>query len=122
MAEDQRLSAVEYIDRFFDELREEVRSNPRLAARLVKALGGNVVFEDEDKAEIANPYVLAASGAKSRFYSVYGAMKPAEIKKVLKQNNLATSIDMNGKSAAQLVDMLFERASGKVAERKSSIF
>ena len=122
MAEDQRLSAVEYIDRFFDELREEVRSNPRLAARLVKALGGNVVFEDEDKADIANPYVLAASGAKSRFYSVYGAMKPAEIKKVLKQNNLATSIDMNGKSAAQLVDMLFERASGKVSERKSSIF
>ena len=122
MAEDQRLSAVEYIDRFFDELREEVRSNPRLAARLVKALGGNVVFEDEDKAEIANPYVLAASGARSRFYSVYGAMKPAEIKKVLKQNNLATTIDMNGKSAAQLVDMLFERASGKVSERKSSIF
>jgi len=122
MAEDQRLSAVEYIDRFFDELREEVRSNPRLAARLVKALGGNVVFEDEDKADLANPYVLAASGAKSRFYSVYGAMKPAEIKKVLKQNNLATTIDMNGKSAAQLVDMLFERASGKVSERKSSIF
>jgi hypothetical protein len=122
MAEDKRLSAVEYIDRFFDELREEVRSNPRLAARLVKALGGNVVFEDEDKADLANPYVLAASGAKSRFYSVYGAMKSAEIKKVLKQNNLATTIDMNGKSAAQLVDMLFERASGKISERKSSIF
>ena len=122
MAEDKRLSAVEYIDRFFDELREEVRSNPRLAARLVKALGGNVVFEDEDKADLANPYVLAASGAKSRFYSVYGAMKSAEIKKVLKQNNLATTIDMNGKSAAQLVDMLFERASSKVGERKSSIF
>jgi hypothetical protein len=122
MAEDKRLSAVEYIDRFFDELREEVRSNPRLAARLVRALGGNVVFEDEDKADLANPYVLAASGAKSRFYSVYGAMKSAEIKKVLKQNNLATTIDMNGKSAAQLVDMLFERASGKISERKSSIF
>lgn len=122
MAEDQRLSAVEYIDRFFDELREEVRSNPRLASRLVKALGGNVVFEDEDKVEISNPYVLAATGPKSRFYSVYGAMKPAEIKKVLKQNNLATAIDMNGKSAAQLVDMLFERASSKVGERKSSIF
>jgi hypothetical protein len=122
MAEDQRLSPVEYIDRFFDELREEVRSNPRLAARLVKALGGNVVFEDKDKTEIANPYVLAASGAKAHFYSTFGAMKPAEIKKVLKQNNLATAIDMNGKSAAQLVDMLFDRASGKVSERKSSIF
>jgi hypothetical protein len=121
MAEDQRLSAVEYIDRFFDELREEVRSNPRLAARLVKALGGNVVFEDEAKSEVVNPMILAA-GPKARFYAVYSAMKPAEIKKVLKQNNLATAVDMNGKTPAQLVDMLYDRAYGKVSERKSSMF
>jgi hypothetical protein len=55
MAESPGLTPVEYIDRFFDELRMEVRSNPKLAARLVKALGGTVVFEDEAKAEIASP-------------------------------------------------------------------
>ena len=65
MAESPGLTPVEYIDRFFDELRAEVRSNPKLAARLVKALGGNVVFEDETKAEVANPYQLASSGTKA---------------------------------------------------------
>jgi hypothetical protein len=122
MAEDQRLSPVDYIDRFFDEIRTEIRSNPRLAARLVTALGGNVVFEDAAKADVANPFVLAASGSKARFYSVFASMKPAQIRKVLKENNLATSIDMGGKNAEQLVDMLFNRVSAKVDERKSSIF
>jgi hypothetical protein len=122
MAEDKRLTPVEYLDRFFDELRDEVRSNPKLAARLVKALGGEVVFEDQAKADVANPYALAAQGSKARFLSVFGAMKLSEIRRVLKENNLATRVDMNGKSAGQLVEMLFERASGKVKERRSSVF
>jgi hypothetical protein len=121
MAESPRLTPVEYIDRFFDELRAEVRSNPKLAARLVKALGGNVVFEDETRADVANPYQLATAG-KSNFMSVFGKLKLPELKKVLKDNNLATRVDMNGKSAEQLVDMLYDRASMKVSERKSSIF
>ena len=121
MAESPRLTPVEYIDRFFDELRAEVRSNPKLAARLVKALGGNVVFEDETKADVANPYQLATAG-KSNFMSVFGKLKLPELKKVLKDNNLATRVDMNGKSAEQLVDMLYDRAAMKVSERKSSIF
>jgi hypothetical protein len=122
MAESTRLTPVEYLDRFFDELREEVRSNPRLAARLVKALGGNVVFDDADKVDVANPYSLAASGNKAKFLSVFSSMKLPEIRKVLKDNNLATRIDMNGKTAGQLVEMLYDRASSKVSERKSSIF
>ncbi len=121
MAEGSRLTPVEYLDRFFDELRQEVRSNPKLAARLVKALGGDVVFEDEHKAEIANPYALA-NGPKAKFLSVFSSMKLPEIKRVLKDNNLATRIDMNGKSAGQLVEMMYDRAASKVKERKSSMF
>jgi hypothetical protein len=122
MAEDSRLTPADYLDRFFDELREEVRSNPKLAARLVKALGGTVVFEDETRADIANPYTLAAAGSKSRFYSVFATMKPNQVKKVLRDNNLATPIDMAGKNVTQLIDMMFDRASSKVSERKSSVF
>lgn len=122
MAQGPGLTPVEYIDRFFDELRAEVRSNPALAARLVKALGGNVVFEDETKADVANPYALAASASKAQFYGVFGTMKLAQLKKVLKDHNLATRVDMNGKSAAQLVEMLYDRALHKVSERRSSSF
>lgn len=122
MAESPGLTPVEYIDRFFDELRAEVRANPALAARLVKALGGNVVFENEAKADIANPYALAAEGDKARFFAVFGTMKLGDLKKVLKENNLATRVDMTGKNAEQLVDMMYTRASRKVHERKSSMF
>jgi hypothetical protein len=41
---------------------------------------------------------------------------------VLKDNNLATRVDMTGKSVSQLVEMLYERASSKVRERTSSMF
>lgn len=122
MAESPGLTPVEYIDRFFDELRAEVRANPALAARLVKALGGNVVFDNEAKADVANPYALAAEGDRARFFSVFGTMKLGDIKKVLKENNLATRVDMTGKNAEQLVDMMYTRASRKVQERKSSIY
>lgn len=122
MAQGPGLTPVDYIDRFFDELRAEVRSNPALAARLVKALGGNVVFEDETKGDVANPYALAASSTKAQFFGVFGSMKLAQLKKLLKDHNLATKVDMNGKSAAQLVEMMYERARTKVSERRSSAF
>jgi hypothetical protein len=122
MAQGPGLTPVEYIDRFFDELRAEVRSNPALAARLVKALGGNVVFEDETRADVANPYALAASSTKAQFLAIFGSMKLAQLKKVLKDHNLATKVDMNGKSAEQLVTMMYDRASSKVSERRSSMF
>jgi hypothetical protein len=38
MGEGPQLTPVEYLDRFFDELRDEVRSNPKFAARLVEML------------------------------------------------------------------------------------
>jgi hypothetical protein len=122
MAQGPGLTPVEYIDRFFDELRAEVRSNPALAARLVKALGGNVVFEDETRADVANPYALAASSTKAQFLAIFGSMKLAQLRKVLKDHNLATKVDMNGKSAEQLVTMMYDRASSKVSERRSSMF
>jgi hypothetical protein len=49
-------------------------------------------------------------------------MKLGDIKKVLKDHNLATRVDMTGKNAEQLVEMLYARASRKVNERKSSMF
>ena len=122
MAESERLDPVAYLDRFFDELRNEVRSNPKLASRLVKALGAEVVFDDEDKAEVANPFVLAAAGDKARFYSIFSPLKVTQIKRILKENNLATPVDMRGKKAPELIDLMYSRAEQKVSERQSSIY
>ncbi len=120
MEETTQLTAPEYLDRFFDELREEVRSNPVLASRLVRALGGNVVFDCAQRTEITNPFAMVVEGSKAKFYAFYSALKLAELRKVLKEHNLASSVDVQGMVAADLVDMLYERATAKVDERTSS--
>ena len=102
--------------------REEARQNPKFADRLVKAMGGQVVFEDEAKSAVANPYLLAGNSTKAHFYSVFAPMKTNELKKILRDHNLATPLDLRGKSASQLLDMLYERARLKITERKSSYF
>jgi hypothetical protein len=122
MAEDKRLSAVEYVDRFFDEIRAEVRTNPRLAERLVSALGGSVTFAEEQKAEVANPYLAAARLSKPEFIATFASLKPGQLRQVLKDHNLATRIDMTGKSAEQLLEMMHERAARRIKERQSSLF
>jgi hypothetical protein len=53
---------------------------------------------------------------------MFGSMKLAQLKKMLKDHNLVTRVDMNGKAANQLVAMMYERALNKVSERRSSSF
>jgi hypothetical protein len=122
MAEDPRLDPISFLDRFFDEIREEARENPKFADRLVKSLGGQVVFEDATKTDIANPFLLAANANKSDFYATFSSLKASQLKRLLKEHNLASAIDVRGKSPSQLVDMLYNRASLKISERKSSYF
>jgi hypothetical protein len=81
-----------------------------------------VVFEDETRADIASPYALGASATKAQFFAMFGSMKLAQLKKMLKDHNLVTRVDMNGKAANQRVAMMYERALNNVSERRSSSF
>ena len=120
MEEKTQLTPADYLDRFFDEIRREARDNPRLAARLVEALGGEVVFDRAQKTQIVNPYALVADGSKARFYAIFSEMKPSEVRRVLRDHNLATPVDVQGLSLSELVDMLYQRAMAKVEERSSA--
>ena len=118
MAETEKLTPVEYLDRFFDELRNEVRSNPELANRLVRSLGATVTFDLAEAPDAANPFIAASEMERPKFVALYSKMKIGQLKKLLRTNNLATVVDMRGKSASQLVDLLYSRAHAKVGERK----
>ena len=122
MAKDKRLDPVAYLDRFFDEIRDEARNNPKFADRLVKALGAEVVFDDDLKKDVINPFILASNKTRAEFYAIFSPMKPAQLRKLMREHNLATSIDVRGRSPSQLVDMLYDRATLKISERKSSYF
>ena len=71
MAKDKRLDPVAYLDRFFDEIRDEARNNPKFADRLVKALGAEVVFDDDVKKDVINPFILAGNKTRAEFYAIF---------------------------------------------------
>lgn len=118
MAESEKLTPVEYLDRFFDELRSEVRTNPQLANRLVRSLGATVTFDLDDAPDAANPFIAAAELDQAGFIALYSKLKLGQIKKILRTNNLATGVDMRDQTASELIDMLYARASAKVGERR----
>ena len=116
MDDDARVDAVSYLDRFFDAIRDEARANPALAARLVEALGGEVVFEAKDQVALFNPLKLAAKGG-SALETAADGLTAAQLKAVMKAHNLATPVDVRGRSKEELGALLVERARARLSER-----
>lgn len=117
MAEGARLSAADYLDRFFEEIRAEARGNPAFAARLVRALGGEITFAERDKIVIAAPLEIAAAGGQAALRDTFGTLDAAGLRKVLRTANLASSVDVRGRTAEELLDLLVRRATAKMDER-----
>ncbi len=120
MEHGQGLSAAEFLDRAFEIIREEARDNPAFAARLVKALGGDVVFPDTARREVLNPISVAASETEAAMRSLYESFSAAQLRGVLRDHNLASAVDTRGLDGPALLDMLVHRARAKARERMST--
>ncbi|NBC21282.1 MAG: hypothetical protein GVY06_09630 [Alphaproteobacteria bacterium] len=120
MEDGEGLSAVDYLDQAFEVIREEARDNPAFAARMVKALGGEVVFPNSAKRDILNPLSVAASETETAMRNLYSGLSAAELRGVLREHNLASSVDVRGLAGPDLLDMLVRRAREKAAERMST--
>lgn len=116
----ERLDALACLDRFFEEIRDEARENPAFAARLVRALGGEIVFDAANRRVLLNPIAMALAGDEAHFRAEFGAMSPADLRAVLRDFNLASAVDMRGREKGELVDMLWQRALAKGRERASA--
>ena len=110
--------AIAALDRFFDALREETRSNPELAHRLVKALGAEVTFESALAPKLVNPVELAGTRDEAKFRATFEKMTLAQIKSVLKNTNLASTVDVKGLKKPELIDMAYARAAARVVEKR----
>ena len=111
--------ALDALDRFLEELRREFRSNPEFAHRVVKSLGAEVMFEGKLAAKLLNPRELVAGKPEDIARATLSSLSLTELKSLAKTNNLATSVDVKGKSKEQLVDMVYTRALAKAQERNS---
>jgi len=119
MPSDADMDAFTKLDKFFEELRLEIRANPELASRLVKAIGAEVTFEGTLAVKMVNPRELAVTADEAGFRAAFSAMTLAEIKSVLKAHNLASAVDMKGLKEPDLIDMAYTRAVAKAAERST---
>ncbi len=64
---DKPIDAATALDQFFALVREEALSNPRFAARLVEAVGYNVLFTGK---RLSMPLILSRSLCRGRKYFV----------------------------------------------------
>ena len=116
---DPSTPALEALDRFLEELRREFRANPEFAHRVVKSLGAEVSFEGKLAAKLLNPRELVSTKSEEAAKAVLSSLSLTELKTLAKTNNLATAVDVKGRSREELVEMVYARALAKSEERKS---
>ena len=116
---DDSTDVLEALDRFLEELRREFRANPEFAHRVVKSLGAEVMFEGKLAAKLLNPRELVSNKPEEIAKGTLSALTATELKSLAKNNNIATSVDVKGKSKEELVEMIYARALAKAQERSS---
>lgn len=108
----------EALDDFLEVLRREFRDNPEFALRAVKALGASIEFRGESAATLISPLELIEAKGVDSTKQTLSSFSANELKKIAKTHNLATPIDMKGLAAEGIVELLIQRASRKISERR----
>lgn len=117
MSQNRELDPATALDRFFSIVREEALANPRFAARLSEAVGYNVLFRGSENLPAIDPVRVALKG-QDEFRQTFLSFKAAELKKLIKDFNLATASDLAGKTKpTQLVEVMWLGASAKIRDR-----
>lgn len=120
MGPGEGLDPVDYLDRFFEEIRREARDNPAFAHRLVTALGATVAFDAGQKPDLLNPLIVASEAGADGVRAQFASLSARDLKAMLKSYNLASSIDMRGHDGPELLDLLARRSAEKAGERRST--
>lgn len=110
---------LEVIDKFLGALRSELAANPEMTYRIIKALPVSVSFEAAEMTDIVNPLEIISQNGTEKARELFAAFKPAELKKMARRVNLASSTDMARLSLDDLIDLIISRGSQKISERSS---
>ena len=110
---------LEAIDKFLGAIRAELAANPEMAYRIVKSLPVNVNFEAAELTNFVNPLELIASNSEDKARELFYAFKLADLKKMARRVNLASSTDVAGLKNDELIDLIMDRGTRKIAERST---
>jgi hypothetical protein len=113
----KQIEPAEALDRFFAVVRQEANDNPNFAARLLNALGANVVFRGDAAVTSVDPLQVALRGHEE-FRATFLSFSVKDLKTIVKDFGLATPTDMKGKGKApQIVELMWAGASAKIKDR-----
>jgi hypothetical protein len=116
-------SAIGALDAFWAIIRRQAERDPAFAAEIAKALTVPIELTIETSADVQasmpllDPIVIAGRGLDD-FLSTFTPLKDADLKKIIKAYNLASSDAITGKTAPKgkaLVHLMWEAAA---AQRK----
>jgi uncharacterized protein YbcC (UPF0753/DUF2309 family) len=113
MTTNRTIDPAEALNGFFRVVREEALNNPRFASRLLDAVGYTVEFRGDEALAAVDPMLVAMRGPEE-FRRTFLSMTAAKLKKIGKDFSLVESHETARKSVAQLVDLLWERASERL--------
>lgn len=112
-----QLDVGEALDRFFSVVRQEASDNPKFAARLLEALGVQVMFRGDATAPAIDPVQVAMQG-QEEFRKTFLTFSAKDLKGMVKEFNLGTADDLKGKGRpAQIVDVMWAGAQAKMRDR-----
>lgn len=120
MADQNSADAFEALDRVLEEIRREFRANPEFAHRVAKALGAEVFFSSDLASNFINPIELVAAKSAEDVKITLDAMGLGDLKKLVKNWQLGSAVDLNGKSKDEVIEMIEVRARRKLAARSST--
>ena len=111
-------SPEDALNDFLELLRREFNADPELAHRAVKALGLRVELRGSKAADVLNPLELVHKDGVEEARETLRTFSGAELKKIAKNSNLASPVDMKSLDEAGLAEMILRRAANKIAERR----
>lgn len=106
----KEVSADVAIDAFLSAVKDAAAEMPEFRARLISALGYTVLYEGAEQFEGADPVAQANRWSPDAFKRIWGGATVSQLKKTLKDRELATTEDMRGRRKPELIELLFDRA------------
>jgi hypothetical protein len=116
MGERNPISPDEALDRLFTLIREQASEDRRFGRRLLEAVGVTVIYRGEEAVDALDPVLLVAEG-REKFEKTLNSFKIAELRRLIKEFDLATASDLKGKKKKiDLIDVMWRGAQNKRAD------
>lgn len=103
---------AERLEALFALIVDEARANPELMRRMLSIVGVPVRFVGSDAVSAVDPIIEAGKG-QDEFRKTFLTFELADLKKIIKEYELAETADLRGKKKPAVVELMWATADRK---------